>query len=114
MAVTRGMFGSYRQRNPLVDELLRQAQLDAMGSASIGAQQLGAESAYTGQFPIMGMTAKILKGITSQSKVKQAENLTKRDNTLTEMLKKSELEGGVLPDDKVFDNEGNASYETYI
>ena len=107
MAVTRGMFGSYRQRNPLVDELLRQAQLDAMGSASIGAQQLGAESAYTGQFPIMGMTAKILKGITSQSKVKQAENLTKRDNTLTEMLKKSELEGGVLPGDKVFDNEGN-------
>ena len=107
MAVTRGMFGSYRQRNPLVDELLRQAQLDAMGSASIGAQQLGAESAYTGQFPIMGMTAKILKGITSQSKVKQAENLTKRDNTLTEILKKSELQGGVLPGDKVFDKEGN-------
>ena len=38
MAVTRNLF-AYRQRNPLVDELLKQAAIDAQQSISIPASQ---------------------------------------------------------------------------
>ena len=41
MAVTRNLF-AYRQRNPLVDELLKQAAIDAQQSISTPASQYAA------------------------------------------------------------------------
>ena len=100
MAVTRNLF-AYRQRNPLVDELLKQAAIDAQQSISTPASQYAAE-AYGGNFPIGSLTSSILKGITAQSNIERAKNVAGRDTRLADILKQSEVTGK-LTDDKFFD-----------
>ena len=98
MAVTRNLF-AYRQRNPLVDELLKQAAIDAQQSKSTPASQYAAE-AYGGNFPIGSLTSSILKGITAQSNIERAKNVAGRDTRLADILKQSEVTGK-LTDDKL-------------
>ncbi len=68
MAVIRNPYG-VRQRNPLVDELLKKAQAE---SSNITPAQYTAES-YGGRFPIGSLTADILSGVRERNIRKEAE-----------------------------------------
>jgi len=109
MAVTSNPFAN-RQRNPLVEELLRQAARDSQAAMSTTAGQYAAE-AYGGNFPIGTLTSQILKGVTARSNIKEAKNLQAQENQIVDLLKQNAL-NEQLPDNKYFDETGQVRQMT--
>lgn len=82
MAVIRNPYG-VRQRNPLVDELLKKAQAEA---SNITPAQYTAES-YGGRFPIGSLTADILSGVRERNIRKEAEQASAEErDALSKLL----------------------------
>ena len=89
MAVIRAT--NFRQRNPLVEELERQAQIAALKGQSITPNVIATE-AYGGQFPIGSVASKFLSTAAEIQKRGQAKNTELREletaNLVSEALNK--------------------------
>ena len=92
MAVIRAT--QFRQRNPLIDELEKQAQIAALRGQGITGGTF-AQEAYGGQFPIGNVANKFLSTAANIMALGQAKNLKQREIDTSNLVSKALNEGVV-------------------